>query len=98
MSTRATRWLVLAAVLGAAAPLASAAVPDEDRPIVATETERRALLDRLEVVVGCARRAGYRVPDPVAVDAGALLPWAEGEPDAPTARAIEACMSDAGVP
>jgi hypothetical protein len=95
---RVTRWLVLAAVLGAAAPLASAAVPDADRATVATEPERRALLDGLQGVVECARRAGYQVPDPVGVDAGALLPWPDGEPHAATERAIEDCMKEAGLP
>jgi hypothetical protein len=72
-------------------PIAPEARPEEDRPIVASRAERRALVASLRPIVACARRAGYSVPDPVPVRAGALLPWRRGEPDAGTQAAFERC-------
>ena len=68
------------------------AAADEDRHIPATAAEQREALEQLRKAAACARERGFEVPDPVAVDTGAVFPWADGAPDAATGRGIEACM------
>jgi hypothetical protein len=69
---------------------------DEDAYVPATAAEQRELLRRLREVVGCARERGARVPDPVAVDVGALIPWSDGEPDHATSKTLEGCFEPRG--
>jgi hypothetical protein len=69
-----------------------AATADEDRHIPASAAEQREALDQLRKVVACARERGFEVPDPIAVDTGAVFPWADGAPDTATSRGVEACM------
>ena len=66
--------------------------PDEDAYVRASPAEQEELLARLRETVDCARAEGVRVPDPVAVDVGALIPWRDGEPDRATSQALENCF------
>jgi hypothetical protein len=70
-------------------PPASAA---EDAYVPASPAEQQQLLRRLREVVACARGRGAHVPDPIAVDVGAQIPWRDGEPDEATSRTVEGCF------
>jgi hypothetical protein len=68
------------------------ASPDEDAYVPASESEQQELLRNLRHVVACARERGANVPDPIAVDVGALIPWRDGEPDEATSKTLESCF------
>jgi hypothetical protein len=65
---------------------------DEDAHIPASAQEQQDLLRHLREVVACAREKGAEVPDPIAVDVGALIPWPDGDPDDATSKTLESCF------